>query len=154
MPVLQQLRRNLIKAIQNSSLLRSLSGAAAAQAVPAHSRAFTEPLLYRDFIHQSLYHPVSVAVPLGRWMHCLWHAVVVDTPGSNATHILLPTCVGAWVLQPFQPPNPAPASALKLQPAAEPGRVQIRAVKGLQAAAGVAAEAAAASLALHVCGGS
>lgn len=85
MPLLQQLRRNLIKSTLNSILLRSLSGTAAAQAAPALSRAFTEPLLYRDFIHQSLYHPVSVPVPLGRGVHHL----VVTPRQQHHPHILL-----------------------------------------------------------------
>ena len=55
-------RRTLLQAF-NQILLRSLAttaaaapGTASAQAI---SRVFPEPLLYRDFIQESLYHPVS-----------------------------------------------------------------------------------------------
>jgi hypothetical protein len=58
-------RRILLQAF-NQTLLRSLATAAAAApgTAPAQaiSRVFPEPLLYRDFIQQSLYHPVSFLI--------------------------------------------------------------------------------------------
>jgi hypothetical protein len=85
MPLFQQLRRDLIKTSLHFNFLRSLSGTAAAQAAPALSRAFAEPLLYRDFIHQSLYHPVSAAVPMQQLTHSLLHGVLAGRPREQSS---------------------------------------------------------------------